>query len=68
MRKRLTGRATRVWLSLTAAGAMMAAVALGIAVNFHSPTAGDDHPSFSSSRSVEDESFVAIKWGVRPKR
>lgn len=68
MRKTLTGRATRLWLALTAAGAMMAAVALGIAGNFQSPQGGDDHPSFSSSQSVEDDSFVAIKWRSKPSR
>jgi len=64
----LTGRATRLWLALTAAGAMMAAVVLGIAINFQSPTQGDDQPSFSSSQSLEGQSFVAIKWHSHPKK
>lgn len=67
MRKAITGRATRLWLALTAAGAMMAAVVLGIASDFHSSQGSDDGPSFSSSQSVEDQSFVAIKWRSDPQ-
>jgi hypothetical protein len=53
-------------LSLTAAGAIIAAVAVGIASNVRAPQ-GDDHPAYSSADSHHDK-FVAKKWGEKPAR
>ena len=66
MRKSLTGRTSRMLLSLTAAGAIIAAVAVGIASNVRAPQ-GDDHPAYSSADSHHDK-FVAKKWHEKPAR
>ena len=67
MRKSLTRRMWRLWLSLGAAGAIMAAVAIGVAATPRSPE-GDEQVSYSSSQTDEDEKFVALRWGGKPDK